>query len=349
MSDGLIAGTIEQEWRAIPVDDVIVRERQRKVRPEHVKAVRESFAALGGRLMLQPIVVDEHLVLADGAHRLQAAKEAGWTHISALVFHGATTADRELIEFEANRVRLQLTPLELEEAWTTHLGPAYRARARKNHEDNGKAQAANLDYRKTENWSDEVAHRAIRNSNGPVAAATLPRAVREATGLSLDTINKITDIRELAQSETSSPELREAAERGLKKLQRPNASVDGVHNELLKRQERERLHSLSPSEAQQRLLEKKLDQALTETTLQSERFCGDLGTDLEAAARADQASAESLRAVRVALTSSLAAVLAIECKLDPDPKSALHRLGSEMTRMMSERAIGHLGMEVDRG
>lgn len=349
MSEGLISGAIEQEWRAIPVDDVIVRERQRKVRPEHVKAVRESFDALGGRLMLQPIVVDENLVLADGAHRLQAAKESGWTHIPALVFHGATDADRELIEFEANRVRLQLTPLELEEAWTTHLGPAYRARAKKNHADNGKAQAANLVQNQVEGSEDDRIHRGIENFNTPVNGPSLPKAAREATGLSLLTINKITDIRTLAQSQTSSEELREAAEKGLRKLSRPGASVDAVHNELLKWQERERLHSLSPSEAQQRLLEKKLDQALTDTTLQAEKFGGTIGADLEAAARLNQEGAESLRAVRVALAMSIAAILAIECKLDPDPNSALQRLGAEMTRMISEKVVGYLGMEVDRG
>lgn len=349
MSEGMIKGTIEQEWRAVPVGDVIVRERQRKVRPDHVNAIRKSFESLGGQLMLQPIVVDEALVLADGAHRLQAAKDEGWTHIPALVFHGATNADRELIEFEANRVRLQLTPLELEEAWTTLLGPAYKAKARETRSATGKAQSGNLAQNQSKSALEGEPHRFIGSSNKPVDAVSLPRAAKEATGISIETLNRITDIRTVAQSETSSPELRQAAQRGLEKLAKPGASVGAIHNELIKRQERERLHSLSPSEAQERLLEKKLDQTLTETTLQAEKFCGVLSTDLEAAARVDQIAAESLRAVRVAMTASLASVLAIECKLDPDPMTAVQRLGAETMRMMSEKAIGHLGMEVDRG
>lgn len=342
MSEVMIKGTIEQEWRAVPVGDVIVRERQRKVRPEHVKAIRSSFEALGGRLMLQPIVVDEQLVLADGAHRLQAAKEAGWTHIAALVFHGATNADRELIEFEANRVRLQLTPLELEEAWTTLLGPTYKMRGKDN-QIAGAARGGEA-YSLSEN-------KVIGSSNNLVSEPrlSLPRAAKETTGISLESLNRITDIRTIAESETSSPELRNAAQRGLEKLKKPGASIGAIHKELLKLQERERHHSLSPSDAQQRLLEKRLDQTLTETTLQSEKFSGVLKADLEAAARLDQAGAESLRAVRVALATSIASILAIECKLDPDPVSALQRLGSEMSRLISENAIGHLGMEVDRG
>lgn len=343
MSNKLIKGEIRQEWRAVAVDDVIVRERQRKVRPEHVKAVRESFESLGGNLMLQPIVVDEGLVLADGAHRLQAAKDAGWSHIPALVFHGATVEDRELIEFEANRVRLQLTPLELEEAWTTLLGPTYQARAKANqiqHLQRGRDSSVIVNYNNGETEAT------IGISEAPIS---MPQAAREATGMSLQTINKITDIRTFAQSETSSPELREAAERGVQKLARPGASVDSIHKQLIGLQDRERLQSLNPSEAQQRVLEKKLDQALTETTLQSEKFGGEYGAELEAAARFDQAAAESLRAVRVALATSIAAILAIECRLDPDPNQALQRLGAEMTRMISEKAVGHLGMEVDRG
>lgn len=336
MNEGLIHGDVRQEWKPVPVADVIVRERQRKLNSDHVKAVRESFDSLGGQLQLQPIVVDADLVLIDGRHRLEAARQAGWEHISALILHEVTSEDRALLEAEANRVRLQLTPLEIEEAWTKIYEPAFKARAK---------------TKQTQSLKQGDEYPVIRNSyNGDTEEPfSLPKSAKQVTGISLDTINKITDIRQVAQSETAPEELREAAEKGLQKLQRPGASVDAVHKSLLQLQERASRSQQDPAETQRLQLEKRLDKTLSETTLLQERLGGELGQDLKSAACANQVAGEQLRAIRVALTHGLARVVAIECRLGGEPSQNLARLGGEVTRMLSEETIRDLELEVDNG
>lgn len=338
MTNPLITGNIRQSWTAVAVDEVIVRERQRRVKAEHVQNVRASFASLGGQLQLQPIVLDKNLVLIDGAHRLSAAKESGWTHISALILDGVDEEDRALLEAEANRVRLQLTPLELEEAWSTIYEPAFKARAKQN-------QAKGLDNLRQGKDLPVTG----TSGNREAAPASMPRAAKEATGLSIETLNKITDIRAVASSSTASEELRTAAEKGLSKLQRPGASVETVHKALIKLQERTSRLRQDPVEVHRKALEKRLDQTLTETTLLQERLGGDLGAELLAAARLEHIAAEQLRAVRIALTTALSRVVAIECGLSGDPAANLNRIGGEVTRMLSEETIKSMELEPDHG
>lgn len=333
----LISDNTSVHWQLIPIGDIIVRERQRKVNDGHVKSLRASFASLGGQLQLQPIVVDENNILVDGAHRLAAALAEGWTHISAIVISGITDDDRALLEAEANRVRLQLTPLELAEAWSTIYEPAFKARAKKNQLAGLKRGAESPVTVNSGNGESESEH------------VSLPRAAKDATGISLDTINKIISVRTMAQSTTASDEFRHAAEKGLEKLDRPSASVDTVYKALLKLQEREQRHKEDPAETERRNLEKRLDQTLTETSLLAEKLGGELGHDLAAAARLEQVAQETLRGIRVALTHALAHVVAIECSLDPEPAAALRRVGGESTRTLSELTIARLELEVDDG
>ncbi|MGJ0202742.1 ParB N-terminal domain-containing protein [Leucobacter sp. gxy201] len=336
MTEGLIRGDVRQDWKPVPVVDVVVRERQRKLNDAHVKAVRESFDSLGGQLQLQPIVVDADLVLIDGRHRLEAARQAGWEHISALILQDVTPEDRALLEAEANRVRLQLTPLEIEEAWTKIYEPAFKSRA--------KAKQAQTQVR-----GHEIPVIGNSNNRENAEVLSLPQSAKQVTGISLDTINKITDIRQVAQSESAPEELREAAEKGLKKLQRPGASVDAVHKSLLQLQERASRSQQDPAETQRLLLEKRLDKTLSETTLLQERLGGELGQDLMSAARGNQVAGEQLRAIRIALTHGLSRVVAIECRLGGDPSQNLARLGGEVTRMLSEETIRDLELEAENG
>lgn len=351
MSEGVNRHEFRQRWRPLSVDEVIVRKRQRKLNSEHVRQLRESFDALGGQLQLQPIVVDSCMVLVDGAHRLQAAKEAGWTHISALVLDGVSDEDRRLLEVEANRVRLQLSPVELEEAWKNVYEPAFRARARRRQAEGGTrglltrgvigaAAHSSSVTGSSSNWISTT-------GTDPAGRVSLPRAAKEATGLSIETLNKITEIRALSESESVPEELREAARRGLEKLTRPGAPVDAVHRALLLRQERARRAALHPAELRRQELERILDQAVRETTLLAERFAGSWGEELAAAARLGRGAAESLRAVRVALTRALASTVVRECQLDPIPVSRLSRVGGEVTRMLSEQSITGLELEAD--
>lgn len=352
MNTGLISSDIRVESTVVPVEDVIVRVRQRPVDEAHVAAIQKSFTELGGQLQLQPIVLDGGNVLIDGAHRLAAAKLAGWTHIRAVVFHGATDEDRGLLELEANLVRKNLSVVEIEEAWRKFYEPVWAARAKENR------------ARGVENLRQGPDVPVIGNSNNREIPAlvtgdssnretgehvSLSAAAKAVTGKSLDTLNKVTDIRQLAESSTAPADLREAAQRGLAKLEQPGTSVEQVHKKLLRMQEINRRAGEDPTEAHLRDLEKRLDQTLTETSLLAERLGGVLGSSLLEAAGVSQMSAETLRGIRVSLTHALAAIVVVECRTNPDPAGRLNQIGGEATRMLSERCMAGLQQAQSEG
>lgn len=241
---------LKSSWRPLAVDEVVEPDGASAVNADHVAELLRSFEKLGGQLQLQPIIVDEHLVLVDGRHRLEAAKRAGWSCIAALVICGATAEMRPLLEAEANRVRRTLNVLELESIWRAHYEPGLRAAAKER-------QLAGL---RTRNARDTESRPALRSAECPVigisnnqgggeeartaadvsstaeSGATrhesVGRAAKRITGYSLDTLNKVARIRTLATSETGSPELREAAKQGLQRLATPGASVEMVYRAL---------------------------------------------------------------------------------------------------------------------
>lgn len=320
----------------IPVGDVIVRERQRKVDQKHVREIVASFRDLGGQLQLQPIVVDGNDVLVDGAHRLEAAKQAGWTHISVWRFPGITDNDRAILELDANRLRKQLSPVELEEAWTTHYAPIMQAKAKK-------SQGTRTDLAQE---GENITGNSSNVQAAPRASAS--EAVKAVTGMSPDTMRKITDVKRLAQDPTVSNKLRQAAERAVEKLSKPRAAVDPVHRALLELKEREEREAVDPAELRRMEVEARLDKTLADTSLLAERLAGHLGSELEEAARLDQSNVETLRGVRVALTTALARVVSAEARVSIDaPDVALKRTGSEVFKMLSELSMKALDLEVD--
>lgn len=212
-----------------------------------------SFEMLGGQLQLQPIIVDEQLVLVDGRHRLEAAKRAGWSRLTALVICGATIEMRPLLEAEANRVRRTLSVLELESIWRAHYEPGLRAAAKER-------QLAGLRMRNARDlelgrasrsaeclvignsnnqgggvWERIVANGSSNAGSGATRPESVSRAAKRITGYSLDTLNKVARIRSLATSEGSSLEMREAAKQGLQRLAKPGASVEMVYRALRER------------------------------------------------------------------------------------------------------------------
>lgn len=219
MSEAIIEGSITQTWTILPVESVIVKQRQRQLDPEHVKVLRESYQAL--RVQIQPIVVDEQTVLVDGAHRLQAAKEAGWTEIGAMVVTGATEMDRSLLELEANRLRKQMSPAEVSAVWESFGEPLFRAQAKLR-------SAANL------RRGTEVPVPGNTRAEELGSPMTLEQAAREFTGLSLGTLNKISDIRQAAESEQVPEHLRGLAQKAMRKLEDPHAKVEPVYQGLQK-------------------------------------------------------------------------------------------------------------------
>lgn len=124
--DLLIQADVELEHTALEVEKVLVGERQRTINEGHVRKMLESFESLAGRLQLQPILVTSEFVLIDGAHRLEAAKRAGWETVSAYIVHGIGDDDRALLEAVANVTRRELNPVELAETWRNILEPRYR-------------------------------------------------------------------------------------------------------------------------------------------------------------------------------------------------------------------------------
>ncbi|MDA3146529.1 ParB N-terminal domain-containing protein [Leucobacter sp. UCMA 4100] len=325
----IISKDIKQDWQTLPIESVIVEQRLRDLNEEHVQAIMRSFKDLGGQLQLQPIVVDQDFRLADGAHRLEAAKRSGWEHISALVVNGVNEQDRRVIEVEANRLRLEFTMLELHDAWQSFYEPEHerKATARKTEGARelglGNGNAANL----------------IGNSN-KVAEPSVSKATaaKESVGLSIDTLNKIKDIKEAAQSDN--PELREAALSGLKKLNRPGAAVNPVHKSLLALQSRIKTTALSPDEAREKFLDKRLSSLVEQTTGLSIKLAGDWGSEISEAASESQLALEDLRGSRKALTKALMQLMVIEVKHTPgDPGESLRRLGSEVSRQLAEESL----------
>ena len=245
---------LTSSWRLLAVGEVLDSAKARVVNTDHVTELVRSFEMLGGQLQLQPIIVDEHMVLVDGRHRLAAARRAGWSHIAALIICGATVEMRPLLEAEANRVRRTLNVLELESIWRTHYEPGLRTAARErqlaglrkrnagNLETGSAAHLAEclvIGNSNNRNGGEEGARIAANGSSAAGSGEThhesVGRAAKRITGYSLDTLNKVARIRTLATSEASPRELRKAAERGLQRLAQPGASVEMVYRALRER------------------------------------------------------------------------------------------------------------------
>ncbi|UTX53312.1 ParB N-terminal domain-containing protein [Leucobacter aridicollis] len=327
MNDGIIQTPIQQDWKLVRLDDVIVKERLRAHDEDHVNRIRRSFQELGGQLQLQPIVLDERMILIDGAHRLEAASREGWEFISALIWTGVTEEDRPILEAEANIVRKDFSPVELERIWKEHYEPAARQRARANQMNLG-----------------------VRAGETPIHGNTVDRGpaivtvARETIGRDIDWLNKVTDVRALAESKTAPQELKAAAERGIEKLSKPGAKVDPVHKELLKLKEAFNKKGQAPTERRAEALEKTLDKQVTESTLLAEKYSGELGSDLVEAAGVVPAGGESVRAIRVALTHALAGAIAVECRASQDATAALGTVGQEVFELLNMLTVKQLGL-----
>jgi ParB-like chromosome segregation protein Spo0J len=88
----------------IPVTSIVVEERMRELDEIKVLELMQSFEQVG---VINPISVDEDLVLIAGAHRLAAAKNLGWNKIETKIFN-QEDLQRELIEIDENLIRNEL-------------------------------------------------------------------------------------------------------------------------------------------------------------------------------------------------------------------------------------------------
>jgi len=333
---------ISQEWAQVQVNEVIVKERQRAVDQAHVAVVAQSFREMN--FQIQPIVVDEDYVLVDGAHRLQAAKNAGWETIGAMVVHGATDEDRPLIELEANRLRKQMSPAEVYKAWKTYGLPVAQVRA-KIRQIEGGIRASEISGFGTSNEGHGVT---VNSSNsGDTASASVAAAAKQLTGMSLDSLNKIEDIHHIAESNTAPEPLRTAALTAMKKLETPEARVDALHKNLLKIANVVRRET-DPDAAYLADLEKDLGDTLTNVALLEQRL-DERGLDerLSDAARSLPLGSENLRTIRMSLTKSLAIVIAAECLNAPTPTETLPTIVREVTQVLAAKSADKIGLVIE--
>lgn len=332
MSEVVTHGSLSQEWTMIDVDQVVVKARMRETDTNHVELITASYRDL--QFQIQPIVVDEDLVLVDGAHRLAAAKVVGWEKIGAMIVRGATEMDRSYLELEANRIRKQMSPVQVQAAWASFGEPLFNAR-------NKAKQVSSL------RRGDELP--VIRNPNNGEAGAemSMVQAAREMTGMSLDTLNKIEDIRLAAEGEHVPEQVRSMAQKALKKLDTPGAKVDSAYTSLQKVANLVRLEG-NPEEARREALELQLGDVMQQVARLEERLdTKGLAAELGEASTFAPLGDEYLRTIRMALTKCLAMVVAVECNLTNDPGATLNTIGGEATRLLSKVATDRVNVEAN--
>ena len=335
--------TITATNARLKIEDIRVKERLReRLNEENVQRLMQSFLSVG--LQIHPITVDEHHVLISGEHRLEAARrltargEEGWDTLDAHVVSGATEQDHRWIELEENQARAEMSPVEIQRAWETYGEPLFKAKAR---EHQSAAADAALHARGIVRDPMLTGNTGKHDGDAPVSLVV---AARQATGRNLDWLNKVQDVRLLAENEAAPAELRDAAKRGLQRLSKPNAPVEPVWKALekLKVQYQASVDVTSAEEARVVALEKQLDQSVKEVTLLEDRLGKGLAVQLGEAARVAPLGTEMLRAIRVSLAKSLAEILVAECKLTNDPQATLNVVGGEATTLLAKHTASLL-------
>ena len=101
--------TTSGEFHSIEINSIIVNrgERQRQqLKEEQLEELADSIEALG---LIHPVVVTRELVLVSGERRLEACRRLGWTHISAQYTDELDLKRLQLLEYEENIKRVDLT------------------------------------------------------------------------------------------------------------------------------------------------------------------------------------------------------------------------------------------------
>lgn len=161
----------------IKISDIKVNSGRRGAAPEPVAELAKSIAVVG---LLNPITLTGDYTLVAGLHRLEAAKQLGWTEIECIVI-GVSGLQAELAEIDENIVRTNLTRQELGEQFLRRkelyemLHPETKA---------GAAQAAGM-------------NRAVGNNVNANLASTSKSFVEdtaEKTGMSKRAISRLLQI-----------------------------------------------------------------------------------------------------------------------------------------------------------
>ncbi|WP_425063226.1 ParB N-terminal domain-containing protein [Pyruvatibacter mobilis] len=102
------------QLRQVPLADIRVEERLRRVDPDHVAVIAASIRECGK--VLSPVTCRTgkggQIILIAGAHRLAAAQEAGLETIPAEIHAQLGVQAARLMEIDENLCRHELTPLD---------------------------------------------------------------------------------------------------------------------------------------------------------------------------------------------------------------------------------------------
>lgn len=167
----------------VDVELVRVGERHRPVNAAAVDRLAESMRQIGLRQPITIRVVDEYMepdgeiiegvaVLVTGRHRLEAARQLGWSHIDAIDADD-TDMSAEMWEIAENLHRLDLTKEQRDEHIRRY---ADLLEARKELDLIVPQNAAKL--------------KSERNPKGAGRPQGIPRQIAEETGLSVDTVRR---------------------------------------------------------------------------------------------------------------------------------------------------------------
>ena len=97
------------EFHSIEISSIIINrdERQRQqLKEEQLKELANSIEVIG---LIHPIVVTRELVLVSRERRLEVCRRLGWTHISAQYTDELDPKRLQLLEYEENIKRVDLT------------------------------------------------------------------------------------------------------------------------------------------------------------------------------------------------------------------------------------------------
>ena len=92
----------------VPIEKIKIKEGRRRLDTDHVRELADSIRELG---LLNPVTIDSENTLIAGMHRLEAARQLGWSDVECTVSSlGGLQA--ELAEIDENFVRNDLSAVE---------------------------------------------------------------------------------------------------------------------------------------------------------------------------------------------------------------------------------------------
>jgi len=189
------------------LDKVTVPERLRAVSADHVATIVESVKQCGE--ILNPIIVGAeklednpdqvNFFLIAGAHRFEAAKQAGLERIPSQVWEDITPEEARLIEIDENLIRHELNPLD-RAVFLSERKDVYEKMHPETKNGAQGSRSGQTNENDTMSFSNDTAERT------GLGKRTIERAVKIAKGIPVDLRKRIIGS-ELAQNQKELLEL----------------------------------------------------------------------------------------------------------------------------------------------